>query len=414
MSEKRFGLLSILLGLWLIATALTWGHFDPISISDCISGFLCVIVGCLIFKLRYLGWFLGILGLWLQLAPLIFWAPHSFQYINDTLIGILAIIIAFLVNKKTESKAAFPVGWSYNPSAWSHRIPTVLLASICWFFSRYMAAFEMGYIDSIWDPVFGKGTMDVITSKISRDFPVPDAGLGALCYTLEALLGWQGGVRRWAEMPWLVLGFGFLVIPVGIVSITLIVLQPVSVGAWCFWCLATAACMLLMIVLTAGEVMASLQLLVQSKQKGESVWKTFWYGQKVPHSLPVKPRQRTTKCAWGFSFPYNLIITTLLGIWLMTSPAFLGTKGSLETAFYIVGPVVTALSVIACAEVFRIVRYVNILLGIFLLTAPWFLPHSCLICCVVNSMVVGLLVIIFSLRRGKIIERYSLWNPCIK
>lgn len=34
-------------------------------------------------------------------------------------------------------------------------------------------------------------------------------------------------------MPWMVAFFGILVVPLGIVSITLIILQALAVGAWC-------------------------------------------------------------------------------------------------------------------------------------------------------------------------------------
>ena len=285
MSEKknRIALLTIALGFWLIGLPLTFGYWgNPVGASDIISGFLFVVLGLLSLapKRIWSGWAIGILGVWLQLAPLIFFASHPLMYINDTIVGAVAIVFSFLFTKKEEPIDGNdrPTGWSYNPSAWAHRIPTVTLAMLCWFFSRYMATYQLGYIDHVWDPFFPGGTLQVITSKISKNFPVSDAGLGALCYSLEFLLGWQGSSRRWATMPWLVLAFAFLVIPVGIVSITLIILQPVVVGAWCSWCLATAACMLLMIVLTAGELAAALQFLKEARKRGNSLWQTFWKG----------------------------------------------------------------------------------------------------------------------------------------
>jgi hypothetical protein len=94
-------------------------------------------------------------------------------------------------------------------------------------------------------------------------------------------------------MPWLVVAFAFLVIPVGIVSVTLIILQPVVVGFWCSWCLFTALCMLLMIVLTAGELAAVLQLLWEVKRSGKSVWKVFWKGvNRSALFISVKPLSR--------------------------------------------------------------------------------------------------------------------------
>jgi uncharacterized membrane protein len=352
---------------------------------------------------------------WLQLAPLLFWAPQAFTYLNDTLVGAVAIIFSFMLAKRKElpNIPEHPKGWSYNPSSWSHRIPTVALAMMCWFFSRYMAAFQLGYIDAIWDPVFTDGTLRVITSTISQSFPVSDAGLGAVCYTMEALLGWQGDEKRWARMPWLVTAFGFLVIPVGIVSITLIILQPVVVGAWCAWCLATAAFMLLMIVFTAGELMATLQFLCEVKARKESVWNAFWKGG-IPekNAAVVKPRFRAlTHTAWGITLPWNLILMAIIGIWLMISPVLLKLQGHAAICDYILGPMVIAAAVISMAEVCRPLRFVGAFFGLCLVVAPWFVQGISGIA-LANYLCSGAVIIALSYRQGTIRERYGVWEKC--
>jgi hypothetical protein len=415
MSEKknRIALLTIALGFWLIGLPLTFGYQgNPVGVSDIISGFLFVVLGLLSLapKRIWSGWAVGILGVWLQLAPLIFFAPHPLMYINDTIVGAVAIVFSFLFTKKEERIDGNdrPTGWSYNPSAWAHRIPTVALAMLCWFFSRYMATYQLGYIDHVWDPFFPGGTLQVITSKISKNFPVSDAGLGALCYSLEFLLGWQGSSRRWATMPWLVLAFAFLVIPVGIVSITLIILQPVVVGAWCSWCLATAACMLLMIVLTAGELAATLQFLKEARKRGNSLWQTFWKGGQPNTDSTPSPK----RFSFGVTFPWNLIGSVILGLWLMSSPSILNIQGGLAIDDYIQGPLIVAFSVIAFAEPFRAVRYLNLLFGLCLILAPWLVsraPHAG----IVNNIVVGLLVLGLAFHKGKISERYGDWERFI-
>lgn len=421
MNEKknRLALLTVAIGIWLIAIPLTYGFGKhPVAYSDLAAGLLIIVFGLLSLapKRVWSGWAVGLVGVWLQMAPLFFWAPTPLMYINDTVIGAVAIVLAFLFVKNDAPSGDIdrPAGWSYNPSGWSHRIPTVGLAMLCWFFSRYMAAFQLGYIDQIWDPFFTDGTLKVITSQISRDFPVSDAGLGAVCYTLEFLLGWQGNSRRWAGMPWLVLAFAFLVIPVGIVSITLIILQPVVVGAWCSWCLATAACMLAMIVLTAGELAAVLQFLNEARKKGESVWKVFWKGGKVERSFfQAKPRSRPKdSLPWGVTLPWNLLVSIAIGIWLMASPSALGMQNDLATVNYIEGPMIAAFSVIALAEAFRGVRYVNILFGIGLVLAPWFVSEANLLF-IGNDVLAGLIIIALAFRKGKISERYGAWEKMI-
>jgi hypothetical protein len=416
--KNRVALLIIALGCWLIALPLTFGYCGhPVGISDILSGFLFVILG--VFSLApmrvWSGWAIGLLGVWLQMAPLLFWAPQALMYINDTFVGAIAIVLSFLLTKKeqTSNGTAYPTSWSYNPSGWEHRIPTVALAMLCWFFSRYMAAFQLGYIDHVWDPFFTGGTLQVITSNISKSFPVSDAGMGALCYTLEFLLGWQGSSQRWSRMPWLVFAFAFLVIPVGIVSITLIILQPVVVGAWCSWCLATAACMLFMIIFTAGELAGCAQFLKEVRQRGDSVWRTFWKGGMPDRNQATIARSRSFKrCSFGVTFPWNLVISVILGIWLMASPSALIFQGGLAISNYIEGPMIVAFSVIAFAEVFRSIRYLNILFGLVLILAPWIASGSPL-SGTWNNSIVGILIIALSFRKGKISERYGAWEKLI-
>ncbi len=421
MTEKnnRIALLTVALGCWLIALPLTLGYQGhPVGISDILCGFLFMIFG--VFSLTpmrvWSGWAVGIVGVWLQLAPLLFWAPCSLMYMNDTLVGAIAIVLSFLLAKKEETMSGngCPKGWSYNPSGWEHRIPTVALAMLCWFFSRYMAAFQLGYIDHMWDPFFVDGTLRVITSNISKSFPVSDAGMGSVCYTLEFLLGWQGSSRRWFNMPWLVFAFAFLVIPVGIISITLIILQPVVVGAWCSWCLATAVCMLVMIILTAGELAGAFQFLKEVAQKGDSIWQAFWKGG-VPNFdiVAAKPRSRPLKkLSFGVTFPWNLVVSVILGIWLMASPSLLNLQGGLAMSNYIEGPMIVAFSMIAFAEVFRSIRYLNILFGIVLILAPWTSAGSPLPG-ILNNTLSGILMIALSFRKGKVSERYGAWERLI-
>ena len=106
-----------------------------------------------------------------------------------------------------------PPGWSYNPSAWPQRAPVIALAFLSFLVARYMAAFQLGYIETAWDPFFGNGTERVLTSDVSKAWPISDAGLGAMTYMIEALMGLMGDQRRWRTMPWMVAGFGFVVVP---------------------------------------------------------------------------------------------------------------------------------------------------------------------------------------------------------
>jgi len=81
-------------------------------------------------------------------------------------------------------------------------------------------------------------------------------------------------------MPWMVVLFGILVIPLGLVHVFLVVSQPVVVGQWCTLCLVAAAIRWPMLPLEADEVVAMGQHLKQCKRRGERLWTVFWKGEK--------------------------------------------------------------------------------------------------------------------------------------
>lgn len=91
----------ILLGLWLISSPWTFGYRSvAMTWSDVASGVLLVTLAAAAFVPRYdfYGrWGVALVGTWLQFAPLVFWAPTQAAYINDTLIGALAIALSILV-----------------------------------------------------------------------------------------------------------------------------------------------------------------------------------------------------------------------------------------------------------------------------------------------------------------------------
>src|ERR1700730_8047655 len=78
--------------------------------------------------------------------------------------------------------------------------------------ARYLAAYQLGHVGTVWEPFFSgdnskNGTEYIITSDVSRAWPIPDAGLGATSYMIEALMGAMGTATRWRTMPWMVTFF---------------------------------------------------------------------------------------------------------------------------------------------------------------------------------------------------------------
>jgi uncharacterized membrane protein len=312
-----------------------------------------------------------------------------------------------------------PLGWSYNPSSWPQRAPIIALALVGFFLSRQMTSFQLKYITSFTDPFFGLGTMRVLTSDVSRAFPIPDAGLGAFAYMVEFLMGFMGDKARWRTMPWMVTFFGILVVPLGVVSITLIVLQPLAVGAWCTPCLIAAAAMLIMISLTLDEVVAMLQFLVQARREGQPLWQVFWMGgalRETPKTAAVPVRADVVRPAalfWGVSLSWNLLVSAALGLWLMFAPSALGSTGTAAHSDHLVGALIVTAAVIALADVGRAARFINILFGASVIAAPWVLSGATSVSRW-SDMVVGALVIVLSFPRGKIGERYGSFEKYIR
>lgn len=419
----RFG--TIFLGLWLLAAPETFGYTEKsLYISDLVSGALLVIFGLVSMSYPLRAWIWGgcFVGIWLQFAPLAFWAAEPVIYVNDTLIGALAIAFCVLVPlrpKELEIGPSIPPGWTYNPSSWNQRIPVILLATICWFLARYMASYQLHYIHYIWDPFFGLGTQKVITSMISQEFPVPDAGLGALVYSLEAIMGAKGGVKRWHTMPWLVVIFGILVVPAGFVSILLIMMQPIAVGAWCGICLLTAVCMLIMLALAVDEVLAVLQFLNAKRKEGQSLWRVFWYGSRydvngvdtrTPDLKTSSVSRNIEAMFWGITIPWNLVLTALIGIWLLFSPALFHVTGALSDNIDVMAALIVTFSIIAFAEVIRPVRFINIILAFWLAISTFILSGAYDPALKWSNPIAAFLVIILSIPKGKIKERYGTWD----
>lgn len=409
----------LVLGFWLIVSPFTFGYRSvALTWSDIISGILVITFAVITFHTgrAWAAWANTFVGLLLAFAPLAFWAPDAAAYANDVLVGALVVVFAVLVPMMMNMPGPeVPLGWSYNPSTWLQRAPILALALLSFFLSRYMAAFQLGHIAWAWDPIFGNSTVQVLTSTVSKSFPISDAGLGAFTYLVELLSGFMGDPRRWRTMPWMVALFGFMVVPLGIVSVGLIILQPVVVGAWCTFCLLSAFFMLIMIALSLDEVIAMLQFLLQTRRAGKSVWRTFWLGGDALGDNLTPRRPETThprKMVWGVTAPWNLLVSTLLGAWLMASPAVFQTQGLAAHSDHILGAMVVTVTIIALAEVTRAARFINIALALGIIVLPWLLGGTT-VAAGINDLLIGALIIALSIRPGKIKNTYGAWNPLI-
>lgn len=166
-------------------------------------------------------------------------------------------------------------GWAYNPSAWRQRIPVVVLGVIAMGIAGYLAAYQFRWVDSVWDPVFGEGTMRVLDSDLSHLFPVPDALLGGLGYFIDAVFGVVGGTKRYRTLPWAVVIFGIGIIPFGLTSIFLGLAMPVMVGEGCLLCIVNAVIAVVMIPFAWDEIWLSFLAMRSMMHNGATFWDAF-------------------------------------------------------------------------------------------------------------------------------------------
>lgn len=431
------GLANAGLGLWLIGSPFVFGLFDAAALGDRLTGWNELACGALLAVLavlaldqrrRWLDWVIALLGTWLMTAPLVFWTTSAAAYATDSAAGALAVLFAVVLRPPPgiapdaiAATSDMPAGWTYSPSLYSQRLPIVALALIGFLVSRYLAAFQLGHIDAVWDPFFGQGTERIITSSVSEAWPIPDAGVGAVTYLIEALTGLVGDRRRWRTMPWLVLAFGLMIVPLGGVSIFFIMIQPVLLGDWCTICLATAAISVIMIPYSLDELLATAQFLLRSRRAGLPFWRTFWRGG----ALPGEPRDKSPDIdappgrvlheflIGGVTFPWPLVTCIAIGALLMLTRLLTGAEGALANSDHLVGCFVITFSATALAGMARAVRFANLPLGAWLVASPFLLAGGTP-AAIGFDIVAGVLLIALSLPRGDLGgEHYGGWDRAV-
>lgn len=455
-------LANIGLGFWLMTTAWVTGFTGPATItrrvyevtlerhlppvewraaalawSDAVSGLLLVIAGALSLSRRtaWFGqWAAAFVGVWLLFAPLVLWSPSAAQFQNDLLVGALAIAFSVLVvmmpgmsmEGMMDSKV-IPPGWTYCPSTGAQRLPIAALGLIGLLISRMLAAYQLGHIDTVWEPFFAgnpldprNGTEEIITSSVSKAWPVPDAGLGAVSYMLEILMAVMGTRARWRTMPWMVTFFGILVIPLGVVSIYFVIIQPIVIGTWSTPALVAALAMVIMIPFALDEVIAMGQYLLWAYRQGKPLVATFFRGGAVAAGEETSTDHLIDPAAFwqdarrGITLPWTLGVSMAIGAFLMLTRLTLGSSGAMANSDHVIGALTITVAIIATAEVARALRLVNVLFGGWLLGAPWVLGGHSTVATVV-SLVMGVALIALSLPRGpRSQEHYATWDRYIR
>jgi nucleoside-diphosphate-sugar epimerase len=431
------------LATWLITQPLLINVQEPLlrwsEIGLGVALFVCAALA-LSWRAPWARWLCAGIGALVMAAPFLFSTGNAAAYLSDSLVG--ALIFGFAVGTKPEPGSSaiaaltgpeIPPGWSYNPSNWTQRLPIIALAVIGLYVSRYLAGYQLEHIPGVWDPFFvgsptdpQNGTEEVITSAVSRAFPVSDAAVGGYTYLLEILTGLVGSRMRWRTMPWLVLLFGLMIAPLGITSILFIVIQPVVIGTWSAIALIGATAVLLQIPYSLDELLATIQFLRRRKAAGQNWLRVLFVGD-TDDEQPAKGAKRPDTLAdefdqppsqvlksmlgGGVSLPWNLALAALIGLALLFTRVTLGVDGALANAHHVIGSLVLTVISVAAAEVARPVRWLNTLLGAVLIATPFVWEANTLT--LVVSVALGLALIVLSIRRGPIRERYGHWSRLI-
>lgn len=404
--------------------------------SDIASGLLIALFGALSIWKRtawFAQWAVAVVGLWLLFAPILFWSPSAAQFQNDLLVGALAVAFSVLVPMMPGMSMAgmmdtkvIPPGWTYCPSTGAQRLPIAALGLIGLLISRMLTAYQLGHVEYAWEPFFlgsptdpRNGTEEIITSDVSKAWPIPDAGLGAISYMIEILMAVMGTRARWRTMPWMVTFFGILVVPLGVISVYFIIIQPIMIGTWSTPALIAALAMLVMIPFALDELIAMGQFLVWSHRQGRPLIRTFLQGDAVHRGDEYDADNLGSPSAiWrdtirGVTLPWTLAAAIGIGILLMFSRVLLANSGAMAGSDHVVGAMVVTVAIIATAEVARALRLLVIPFGLWLVIAPWALAGASATGAWV-SMVLGILLVALSLRRGKRSrEHYASWDRYI-
>lgn len=436
-SETRWAqFANLMLGTWLLTQPPLIGVVEPLlRWTEITCGMLLIVFASLSLSWHasWARWISAAIGAVVMAAPFVLWTDNPTAYLSDTLVGML--IFGFAVGPKPEvgpspvarvTGPEVPPGWTYNPSSWTQRIPIIALALIGLYVSRYLAAYQLGYVSDVWEPFFQgsaqdprNGTEEIITSEVSEAWPVSDAALGGYTYGLEILTGIVGSRARWRTMPWLVLLFGLMIAPLGIVSIFFIIIQPIWIGTWSTLALIGAAAMLIQIPYSLDEMVAVGQFLRRRARAGKNLLRVFLFGdtdeggaRDVPDEFDRPARAIMKDVAiGGVSLPWNLAIAAVLAASLLFTRVTFGADPPIANWDHLLGSLALTVISIAAAEVARPVRFLLVPIGAALCVTPFAFGAEALHAA--SDVLLGLTLVGLSIRRGELSAQYGSWNRLI-
>jgi uncharacterized membrane protein len=128
---------------------------------------------------------------------------------------------------------------THSPSV-PQRTTILALIFIGLLVSIYLGLFQLHVFQTVWDPFFPVGSLQVLESPLSKAFPIPDSLIGAAGYFAEAVTLLIGSSRRFGRGSRMLFLYSIIAMGMGAVSVGLMFYQNLVVQNWCTLCVLSA------------------------------------------------------------------------------------------------------------------------------------------------------------------------------
>ena len=110
---------------------------------------------------------------------------------------------------------------------------------------------------------------------------------------------------------------------------------------------------------------------------------------------------------WGVSIPWNLLLSALVGIFLLFCPALFNLSQLATDIDSIIGALSIVVSICCTAEVIRKMRFINMGLGAESILSTFIFDLEFSFVSIIFHLVLGALLIVLSFRQGNVYETYG-------
>ncbi|MBM3207873.1 MAG: hypothetical protein FJZ57_04635 [Chlamydiae bacterium] len=313
-ADRKRCIFLLFLGCLLLISPLCFGYSSSkIGISDSITGLILLLnaaISLFYFNYRTLL-ILFFVGFWLLYSPIKFWVIDPSIFIRDTLLGYFIVFLVFQFDKMNAAREPLPIKHiqkiMFYPSGWGRRYASALCALLICLIGSYLGSYEAGFIDAIWDPIFGSNSGDVF-SFVSEDyFVISESHFFSFLGYVIFIFSFQGDSNRWLLRPWLpILQFLISAFIFCILIFLMIVVSSFN-HAWSIYNLSMAVAAFGMVFLSVNEFMTSFSLLMSIKNFNDRR-RAFWCGIKAPF-VEVIPT-----CRLGLSFSCSTLAIGLVSL----------------------------------------------------------------------------------------------------